>query len=328
MHISMIVAMAVNRVIGRQGDIPWKIPGEQKLFKEITLGHCIIMGRKTYESIQRPLPQRTNIIVTRQAGYEAPGCTVAGSLQAALDACPADEDEAFICGGGHLYRDAMPLSTRLYLTILPREVEGDTFFPEIPPGGFSLTSAETVVGPQPYHFLIYDRIQPCQSKEKKKMTPTKRSDSETEAVLLQRLKGDLKDAMRAKDNTRRDAIRQIMAEFPKLTVPLTLESGKKTTRPKKATEISDDDIIGIIRSLSKSEQTVLEITGKQSSGYLEALQAYLPQMADEQTIVAWIRDNIDFTQFANKMQAMGVIMKHFGKGADGKMVNSILKNWQ
>lgn len=160
MHISMIVAMAVNRVIGRRGDIPWKIPGEQKLFKKITLGHCIIMGRKTYESINRPLPQRTNIVITRQGGYEAPGCKVVGSLQAALDACPADESEAFICGGGQLYRDAMPLSTRLYLTVLPREVDGDTFFPEIPDGAFRLTSAETIVGSQPYHFLIYNRIQP------------------------------------------------------------------------------------------------------------------------------------------------------------------------
>lgn len=158
MHISMIVAMAVNRVIGRQGEIPWKIPGEQKMFKNITLGHCIIMGRKTYESINRPLPQRTNIVITRQAGYEAPGCKVVGSLQAALDACPVGESETFICGGGQLYRDALPLSTRLYLTVLPRVVEGDTFFPEIPAGEFALTSAETIAGPQPYHFFIYNRI--------------------------------------------------------------------------------------------------------------------------------------------------------------------------
>lgn len=160
------------------------------------------------------------------------------------------------------------------------------------------------------------------------MTTADKADSKTDALLLQRLKVELKDAMRAKDNTRRDTIRQIMAEFPKLTVPLTLESGKKTTRLKKAFEISDDDIIGIIRSLAKSEQTVLEMTGKESSGYLEVLQSYLPQMAAEQTIVAWIESNIDFTQYANKMQAMGVIMKHFGKNADGKMVNSILKDWK
>ena len=157
-HISMIVAMAVNRVIGKGGDIPWKIPGEQKLFKKITLGHCIIMGRKTYESIQQPLPQRTNIVITRQGSYEAPGCRVVGSLQAAIDACPADEEEVFICGGGQLYHEALPQADRLYLSILPRVVEGDTYFPEFSVDDFKLTSAETIVGPLPYHFLIYDRV--------------------------------------------------------------------------------------------------------------------------------------------------------------------------
>ena len=159
--------------------------------------------------------------------------------------------------------------------------------------------------------------------------PTEDStNTATEAKMLLRLKEDLKQAMRQKDAGKRDAIRQIMAEFPKLTVPITLESGKKTTRLKKPTEITDDDIVGIVRSLAKSEQTVLEMTGKPSSPYLEVLQGYLPQMADEQTIIAWIEDNIDFSQYGNKMQAMGTIMKHFGKGADGKMVNSILKNWK
>ena len=158
MQISMIVAMAVNRVIGRGGDIPWKIPGEQKLFKKITLGHCIIMGRKTYESIQQPLPQRTNIVITRQASYKAPGCHVVGSLQEAIEACPADKKEVFICGGGQLYNEALPQADRLYLSILPKVVEGDTYFPEFQVEEFKLTSAETIVGPQPYHFLIYDRI--------------------------------------------------------------------------------------------------------------------------------------------------------------------------
>ena len=159
MRISMIVAMAVNRVIGRGGDIPWKIPGEQKLFKKITVGHCIVMGRKTYESIRQPLPQRTNIVITRQEDYNAPGCIVVGSLQGAMEACPADEREVFICGGGQLYREAMPQANRLYLSVLPQIVDGDTYFPEFPVDDFSLTSAETIVGPQPYHFLIYDRIQ-------------------------------------------------------------------------------------------------------------------------------------------------------------------------
>jgi dihydrofolate reductase len=158
MRISMIVAMAVNRVIGREGDIPWKIPGEQKRFKQITLGHCILMGRKTYQSIRRPLPQRINVVITRQAAYPAPGCIIAGSLPEALQACPVDEEEAFICGGGQLYQEALPQTDRIYLSILPRIVEGDTYFPEWPADEFSLTSAETVIGPQPYHFLIYDRI--------------------------------------------------------------------------------------------------------------------------------------------------------------------------
>ena len=108
---------------------------------------------------------------------------------------------------------------------------------------------------------------------------------------------------------------------------MTLESGKKTTRLKKSDEITDDDIIGIVRSLAKSEQTVLEMTGAETSAYLENLQNYLPQMADERTIVAWIEANIDFSDYGNRMQAMGTIMKHFGKTADGKEVNRILKEW-
>ena len=104
--------------------------------------------------------------------------------------------------------------------------------------------------------------------------------------------------------------------------------GKKTTRLKKSFEITDDDIIGIVRSLAKSEQTVLEMTAKETSPYLSILQEYLPQMPDRQTIVAWIRDNIDFSQYGNKMQAMGPIMKHFGKTVDGKMVNAILREWK
>ncbi len=158
MRISMIVAMSINRVIGKGGDIPWKIPGEQKLFKKITLGHCIIMGRKTYESINQPLPQRTNIVITRQASYNASGCLVVGSLQAAIEACPADEKEAFICGGGQLYQEALPQADRLYLTILPQVIAGDTYFPDFSVADFKLSSAETIVGPQPYHFMIYDRI--------------------------------------------------------------------------------------------------------------------------------------------------------------------------
>jgi len=143
--------------------------------------------------------------------------------------------------------------------------------------------------------------------------------------LHDKIRADLKKAMLGKDQEVRNTLRLIIAEFPKLTVPITLESGKKSTRLKKPEEISNDDVIGIIKGLTKSEQTVLEITGQTSSDYLEILQSYLPKMIDKEEITIWIKNNIDFSQFKNKMQAMGPVMKHFGKLADGKLVNQILK---
>jgi len=143
--------------------------------------------------------------------------------------------------------------------------------------------------------------------------------------LHDKIKKDLKKAMLQKDPEVRNTMRLIMAEFPKLTVPLTLKSGKKSTRLKKPEEITDDDIIGIIKGLVKSEQTVLEIKKEETSEYLEILQSYLPAPASLEEIVAWIKANIDFSQFKNKMQAMGPVMKHFGKLADGKQVNQVLK---
>ena len=145
--------------------------------------------------------------------------------------------------------------------------------------------------------------------------------------LLDKLKADLKHSMLNKDVEARSAIRQIMAEFPKLTVPITLESGKKSTRLKTNEEITNDDIVGIIQGLTKSERMVLEAKNEESSAYLDILKLYLPKMASREEIIAWIRENIDFSDFKNKMQAMGSIMKHFGKQADGKMVNQILQEW-
>jgi len=158
MIISQIVAMASNRVIGRKGDIPWKIPGEQKKFKEITMGHTVIMGRKTYESIGRPLPGRTNVIITRQTDYRAPGCVVVHELDSAFQSCSADENEAFICGGGQLYQESLPVTDRIYLTVLPREVAGDTYFPEFSEDDFKITKTEFIESVEPYHFYIYERI--------------------------------------------------------------------------------------------------------------------------------------------------------------------------
>ena len=159
MLISLIAAMASNRVIGQKGDIPWKIPGEQKMFKEITMGHTVIMGRKTYESLGRPLPGRTNIVITRQIDYPAPGCIIAHDLNGALAACSAEENEAFICGGGQLYHLALPMADKIYLTVLPGEIAGDTYFPEIPEAEFERTRSELIEDVEPYSFYIYERIQ-------------------------------------------------------------------------------------------------------------------------------------------------------------------------
>ena len=158
MLISLIVAMASNRVIGHQGDIPWRIPGEQKMFKEITLGHVVIMGRKTYESLACPLPGRTNIVVTRQTDYQAQDCIIVQDLDGAIKSCPADENEAFIIGGGQLYHEAISSADRIYLTVLPREIPGDTYFPKIPEADFGIKKSEFIDGLEPYHFYIYQRM--------------------------------------------------------------------------------------------------------------------------------------------------------------------------
>jgi uncharacterized protein YqeY len=126
---------------------------------------------------------------------------------------------------------------------------------------------------------------------------------EMSTALIDKLKADLKHSMLNKDIQARSAIRQIMAEFPRLTVPITLESGKKTTRP-------------------------MEAKKEESSEYLKILESYLPKMATRGEIISWIKANIDFSEYKNKMQAMGVIMKQFGKQADGKMVNEILQKWE
>ena len=153
-------------------------------------------------------------------------------------------------------------------------------------------------------------------------------NSQMPLSLLAKIRQDLKQAMLKNDPEVRNAMRLIMAEFPKLTVPLTLESGKKSSRLKKPEEITDDDILGIINGLVKSEQIVLEAKKQATSKYLEILQSYLPRLATREEIEAWIKENIDFANYKNKMQAMGTIMKHFGKTADGKQVNQILQEWQ
>lgn len=143
--------------------------------------------------------------------------------------------------------------------------------------------------------------------------------------LLDKLRSDLKAAMLGKNETVKNAIRIIISEFPtKLTTPLVLESGKKSSRPKRDDEITNDDVISIIMGLCKSEKQTLEFTKQPTSDYLQALETYLPQMASEEEIRVWIGANIDMSQFKTPMQAMGAIMKHFGKGADGNTVKKVL----
>lgn len=131
MIISIIAAMAENRVIGRGGAIPWDIPEDRRRFRELTMGHPIIMGRKTFESIGRPLPGRRNIILSRRPEYRAEGCCVVHSFADAL-AASAGADEVFICGGEELYGLALPQADRIYLTVVHRFCAGEALFPQIP----------------------------------------------------------------------------------------------------------------------------------------------------------------------------------------------------
>lgn len=131
--ISIIVAVAgEKRVIGKKGSLPWYIQEELKRFKEITMGHPIIMGRKTHESIGRVLSGRTNIVVTHEPNYQAEGCEVAHNLEEALRLAKDahGDDEVFIIGGGQIYQEAIKFADKLYLTYIDEEIEGDVFFPD------------------------------------------------------------------------------------------------------------------------------------------------------------------------------------------------------
>ncbi len=150
-------------------------------------------------------------------------------------------------------------------------------------------------------------------------------NQDVDISLHEKIKLDLKRSMLQKQNDIRDTLRVVMGEYPKLTVPITLESGKKTFRVKKPEEITDEDLLGIIRGLAKSEKSVLELQKKESSPYLEVLGTYLPKMVSSEEVMTWINENIDFTDFKSPMQAMGTIMKHFGKLADGNMVKGLLQ---
>lgn len=127
--INIIVAADENNTIGKDNDLIWHLPDDLKFFKQKTSGHPVIMGRKTYESLGRPLPNRTNVIITRDRDYQADGCVIVHSLEEALSA--VNGDEIFIIGGAEIYKQALPITDRVYLTRVHSTFEGDRFFPEL-----------------------------------------------------------------------------------------------------------------------------------------------------------------------------------------------------
>jgi len=155
MILSLIAAMAENRVIGSKGAIPWHLPADLRHFQELTTGHPVIMGRKTYESIGRPLPGRRTLILSRNSDFRVDGAEVFPGLEEALQACD-DANEIFVCGGAEIYRIALAKAARIYLTVVHRCYEGDTFFPEIP-GDFREVLREEREGPPPFSLLLLER---------------------------------------------------------------------------------------------------------------------------------------------------------------------------
>ncbi len=157
-RISIIAAMAKNRVIGIANTLPWRLPEDLKHFKALTLGHHILMGRKTYESLGRPLPGRTSVVITRSQDLRVPGCRVANSIADAVAACDND-NEIFFIGGEELYRQALDVADRIYLTEINEDFAGDAWFPEFDMNLWQETGRKPCKSESGLEcdFLIYDR---------------------------------------------------------------------------------------------------------------------------------------------------------------------------
>ena len=157
-RVYLVAAVAANGIIGANGRLPWRLPEDLKHFKRLTMGHPIIMGRKTWESLKGPLPGRDNIVVTRQPGYEAPGAAVANSLEAALALC-LDEPVVFVIGGADLFAESLPIAAGLVLTEIYRDFEGDTWFPQYDRSRWKETQREPHVTQDgmKFDFVLYER---------------------------------------------------------------------------------------------------------------------------------------------------------------------------
>ena len=161
MKISIVVAMAANGVIGRDNHLPWHLPADLQHFKQTTMGKPILMGRKTFESIGRPLPGRTNIVITRDEDYTAEGCVVVHSIEAAMQAAGAQE-EIMVIGGAEFYRQVLPYTDTIYLTRIHADFAGDTFFPELVDSEWReverIDCEADASNPQRYSFVRLDRV--------------------------------------------------------------------------------------------------------------------------------------------------------------------------
>lgn len=157
--IKIIVAISKNRVIGDSNRLIWHLPADLKRFKEVTTGHPIVMGRKTYESIGRPLPNRRNIIITRDQNYDIEGCEVVNSIDEALLLTASD---CFIIGGGEIYKQTLNIADQIYMTVVEEEFEGDTTFPELSAAWY-ISSKEDFLAdeknPYNYSFLFYEKFE-------------------------------------------------------------------------------------------------------------------------------------------------------------------------
>ena len=161
MIVSIIVAMDINRVIGKDNQLPWRLPRELQYVKKTTMGHPIILGRKNYESIGRPLPGRRNIILTRDENFSAEGCEIAHSIEEVYKLCE-NEEEIFIFGGEQIYKLFLEDTDKLYVTVIHHEFEGDTFFPEIDWTKWKEVFVEQGItdekNPYEYYYHVYDRL--------------------------------------------------------------------------------------------------------------------------------------------------------------------------
>src|SRR5690349_14066212 len=169
MIVSLIAAVAENNVIGKNNDLPWHLPADMKYFRDVTMGHCVIMGRKNYDSIPlkyRPLEGRTNIVVTRQKDFKAEGCMVVNSVEEALIEAGkksfSGSREVFIIGGADIYRQTMEVADKIYYTKIHHSFEGDAFFPVINESKWKLLSCKDIPADAknkfPFSFCVYERI--------------------------------------------------------------------------------------------------------------------------------------------------------------------------